>query len=94
MKESGEEGDPLVKKTGTPAGGVLYSRQPEQATQAVGVSTRVRELEASRCPRCTCNLHWKSEGCSPGQSRRFKHDIQAMNSTAGVGARHRAVLVL
>ncbi|CAN0537907.1 unnamed protein product, partial [Laminaria digitata] len=72
-KRSGEGGGPLGKRKGTPAGGVMYSRQPAQATQAFGASTRVRELEASGCPRGTCIHYWKREACSQGQSCRFKH---------------------
>lgn len=46
-------------------------------------------MEASGCPRGTC--FYQSERCSLGQSCRFTHGMQAMNSSGG---QHRAVSVL
>ena len=44
-------GGPSGKKKDRPPGGVIYPWRLAQATQALSVSTRARELEASGCPR-------------------------------------------
>eukprot|EP00904_Undaria_pinnatifida_P003089 jgi/Undpi1/12781/HiC_scaffold_6.g02449.m1 len=94
-KRSVEGGGSLGKRKGTVAGGALQPRQPAQATQSLGSTTlRMRDLEASGCPRGTCIHYWKNEGCLQGRLCRFKHDMQAANGSSRGGVGHRAVSVL
>lgn len=92
-KRSGEGEGSLGKKKGTPSGGMPYSQQLAHATQQpFGATPRTRHLEVPGCPCSTCIHHWKNKGFSLGQSCRFHHDLQAMNSISG--GEHRAVQVL